>query len=69
MILFQDQAEMTGRRWVNHVGFDESAQEIVDQWRTIVNKGCDDSRKLFNDSLDGIEDYFSGLKQKKPSGK
>jgi hypothetical protein len=31
MVLFQDQAEMTGRRWANHIGFDERAKEMVEQ--------------------------------------
>jgi hypothetical protein len=69
MILFQDQAEMTSRRWANHIGFGERAKEIVEQWRTVANKGRDDSRKFLNESLDGMEDYFSGLKQRRPSGK
>lgn len=54
MILFQDQADMTGRRWANHIGFDERAREMVEQLRTIVNKGRDDVSRLFNDCFDGM---------------
>jgi hypothetical protein len=65
MILFQDQAEMTGRRWANQMGFGEKAKKISDQWLTVFNKGRDDSRKLINDGFDGMEEYFAGLEQKK----
>jgi len=65
MILFQDQAEMTGHRWANQMGFGEKAKEISDQWRTVFNKGHDDWRKLINDGFDGMEEYFAGLEQKK----
>jgi hypothetical protein len=69
MILFHDQAEMTGRRWANQMGFGDKAKEITDEWRTVFKKGRDDSRKLINDSLAGMEDYFAGLEQKEVSAK
>lgn len=69
MILFQDQAEMTSRRWANQIGFGEGAQEIAGQWRSVFNKGRDESRKLINDSLAGMEDYFAGLEQKDSTAK
>ena len=65
MILFQYQAEMTGRRWANQMGFGEKAKKISDQWLTVFNKGRDDSRKLIHDGFDGMEEYFAGLEQKK----
>ena len=69
MILFHDQAEMTGRRWANQMGFGDKAKEITDEWRTVFKKGRDDSRKLINDSLAGMEDYFAGLALKQNSKK
>ena len=69
MIIFQNQAEKTGRRLVNQMGINENAQAFADQWRMILIKGRDDSRELINESFTYMEDYFSGLEQKKPSKK
>jgi hypothetical protein len=69
MILFQDQAEKTSRLWTTQTGINEKAHEIVEQWRTIMIKGRDDSRKLINDSFTRMEDYFGELAQKKAAKK
>jgi hypothetical protein len=69
MILFHGQAEMTAWRWANQMGYGQKAKEISDQWRTVFNKGHDDSRKFINDSLSGMEDYFAGLEQKDSTAK
>jgi hypothetical protein len=49
------------------MGINENAQEFADQWRTVLIKGRDDSRKLINESYTRMEDYFAGLAQKKSS--
>ena len=69
MILFQDQADKTSRLWTSQTGTNEKAQEIVDQWRTIMIKGRDDSRKLINDGFTRMEEYFGELGQKKTANK
>jgi hypothetical protein len=69
MILFQEQAEKTSLLWSSQTGINEKAQEIVDQWRTIMIKGRDDSRKLINDGYTRMEDYFGELAQKKTAKK
>jgi hypothetical protein len=51
------------------MGINENAQEFADQWRTVLIKGRDDSRKLINESYTRMEDYFAGLAQKKSSNK
>jgi hypothetical protein len=63
MILFQDQADKTSRLWTCQTGTNEKAQEILDQWRTIMIKGRDDSRKLINDGFTRMEEYFGELAQ------
>jgi hypothetical protein len=60
---------MTGRRWANQMGFGDKAKEITDEWRTVFYKGRDDSRKLIDDSLAGMEDYFAGLERKDSTAK
>ncbi|MGD2009511.1 MAG: hypothetical protein PVH69_01320 [Desulfobacterales bacterium] len=69
MIVLQDQAEDTGRRWFKQLGFNEETQEIAHQWHAVFHRGRDDSRKFINDSLDGMEDYFAGLEQKDGTAK
>ena len=46
--LFQDQAERTNRYFANQMGISDRAQENVDQWRMIFNKGRDESRRFIN---------------------
>jgi Tfp pilus assembly protein PilE len=69
MALFQDQAERTNRYFANQMGLSDKAQENVDQWRTIFKEGRDESRRLINESLTSVEDYFAALRPRKPSEK
>ena len=67
--LFQDQAERTNRYFANQMGISDEAQENVDQWRMIFNKGRDESRRFINESFTSMEDYFAALGPNKPSEK
>jgi hypothetical protein len=67
MLILQDQAAMAGRLWANVAGANGNAREVVDQWRTLCNKGLNDTRKFVDEGLASIEDYFNGLEQRKPS--
>jgi hypothetical protein len=69
MIIFQNQAEKTGRLLANQMGINEKAQEFADQWRTVLIKGQDDSRNLINESYTRMEDFLAGLELKKPPKK
>jgi hypothetical protein len=69
MVLFQNQAERTGRLLTNHMESNEKAQAFADQWRTALNNGRDDFRKLINESYTCMEDYFAGFELKQPSKK
>ena len=69
MIVFQNQAERTGRLLANQMGSNEKAQEFADQWRTVFSNGRDDFRNLINEGYTCMEDYFAGLELKKPSKK
>ena len=59
--LFQNQTERTNRFFNEQMGINEQAQEAVDQWRTIFKDGRDESRRLINDGLTRMEDYFAAL--------
>jgi hypothetical protein len=69
MIVFQNQADRTGRLMANQMGRNEKVQEFADQWRTVFRNGRDDFRKLINESYTRMEDYFAGLELKQPSKK
>ena len=67
IIVFQNQADRTGKLLINSMGINEKTHEFTDQWRTVFIKGRDDSRKLINESLTHMEDYFAGLELKQHS--
>ncbi len=61
LIIFQDNAEDTGRRWSKQFGIDETTKEFAERWRAVFNRGRDDSRKFINDSYTNMENYFKDL--------
>jgi hypothetical protein len=69
MILFQDQAEKTRMLWANRMGISENSQKLLDQWREVLIKSREDSRKFINEGFTSLEDYFTALEQKKPAEK
>ena len=69
MALFQDQAERTNRYFDNQMGLSDEVQDYVDQWRTILKEGRDESRRFINESFTNLEDYFAALGPNKPSKK
>ncbi|MGD9138792.1 MAG: hypothetical protein PVH42_18660 [Desulfobacterales bacterium] len=69
MIVFQNQSERTGRLLANQMGSNEKAQELADQWRTVLSNCRDDFRNLINESYTRMEDYFAGLALKQNSKK
>ena len=69
MALFQDQAERTNRYFGNQMGLSDEVQDYVDQWRTILKEGRDESRRFINESFTNLEDYFASLGPNKPSKK
>lgn len=68
-VIFQNQAERTGRLLANQMGSNEKAQAFADQWRTVFKNGRDDFSKLINEGYTCMEDYFAGLELKQPSKK
>jgi hypothetical protein len=51
------------------MGSNEKAQELADQWRTVLSNCRDDFRNLINESYTRMEDYFAGLALKQNSKK
>ena len=68
-VIFQNQAERTGRLLATQMGSNEKAQEFADRWRTVFNNGRDDFRKLINETYTCMEDYFAGLELRQSSKK
>jgi regulator of replication initiation timing len=68
-VIFQNQAERTGRLMANQMKVNEKAQALADQWRTVFYNGRDDFRKLIKEGFTCMEDYFAGLELKQPSKK
>jgi DNA-binding PadR family transcriptional regulator len=69
MVIFQDQAESANRSIANQIGISDEGKEYIEQWRAIFKEGRDESRKLINESLTSMEDYFATSGSNKPSEK
>jgi hypothetical protein len=63
LIIFQDNAEDTSRRWSKQLGIDQTTREFAEKWRAVFKRGRDDSRKFINDSYTSMENYFKELEE------
>jgi hypothetical protein len=49
--LFQDFADNRSQYWADQMGFDGKMKTVVDEWRVVFKKGCEDSLNLVNDGF------------------
>jgi predicted transcriptional regulator len=59
--LFQDFADNRNQYWVDQMSVDGKIKTVVDEWRVVFKKGCEDSIKLVNVGFKSMETYLDEL--------
>ena len=61
VMLFQDFADNRSRYWIDQMKLDENMKAVVNEWRLVCKKGCEDSIKMIDDGFEIMETYLDGL--------